>query len=307
MILDRESSTLPFNRHSVPHVFVNFSGGKDSLASLLVALKRFDRHQVTAVFDDTGAELPATYEYLRRFNDLVFPVKRLAHRVTGQKTTARGVENVLELVELDWADPVGSRGALTLLDLIAQRHEKAPDSPGWPSPANRYCTRALKSQIAQKYIRQRMPDMEVRSRCVLVMGIRREESPNRANTPFWGFDPDLGIMNWFPVVDWSRDQVIKYIQRWGIPLNPVYEVVSRANCGICFFAGRREIVAAERAYPGYLAPYVEMEKRLGRTWTPDVSLGVLQGIASGEIPDQLPLFEGMSEAGLSCTSGFCEV
>jgi len=33
----------------------------------------------------------------------------------------------------------------------------------------------------------------------------------------------------------------------------------------------------------------------------------LQKIASGEVPDQLPLFEGMSEAGLSCMSGFCEV
>lgn len=48
---------------SILHV-VSVSGGKDSLATLLIAIARFGRHRVVAIFCDTGNEHEATYAYL---------------------------------------------------------------------------------------------------------------------------------------------------------------------------------------------------------------------------------------------------
>ena len=48
---------------SICHV-VSVSGGKDSTATLLLALERVPREQIVAIFCDTGNEIPITYIYL---------------------------------------------------------------------------------------------------------------------------------------------------------------------------------------------------------------------------------------------------
>lgn len=47
----------------IRHV-ISVSGGKDSLATLLIAIKRFGRERILAIFCDTGNENSAVYEYL---------------------------------------------------------------------------------------------------------------------------------------------------------------------------------------------------------------------------------------------------
>ena len=48
---------------TILHV-VSVSGGKDSAATLLLALERFGAHRIRAIFCDTGNEHEAVYEYL---------------------------------------------------------------------------------------------------------------------------------------------------------------------------------------------------------------------------------------------------
>jgi len=50
----------------VDSVIVPWSGGKDSTASLLLALKAFGRKKVTAVYVDTGVDFPQNREYVER-------------------------------------------------------------------------------------------------------------------------------------------------------------------------------------------------------------------------------------------------
>ncbi len=46
-------------------IFVSFSGGKDSLVTLLISLKAFGK--IPVLFNDTGIELPETVEYVKNF------------------------------------------------------------------------------------------------------------------------------------------------------------------------------------------------------------------------------------------------
>ncbi len=294
-------SELPFDPRQIARVFVSFSGGKDSTACLVRCLRLFHPAQVTAIFADTGAEVPETYEYLRLFNRVIFPVRRLARRAIGENGQGR----ILENVELSWDEPIGARGAITLLDEIRLRAQRRPDTAGWPSPVSRYCTRALKKQVLDKYVRD-ATDPVLRRRCLMVVGIRRQESAARADTPAFEFNYDLGVPVWYPVVDWSTEDVLSYLRKWGIPLNPVYNRAGRANCAVCFFSGDREVIGHERAHPGLLDPYIEIEQEIGHTWKAERSLATLQAIARGDIPDQLPLFDADAE-GLSCMSGLCDV
>jgi len=48
----------------IRHV-VSVSGGKDSAATLLIALERFGHDKVVPIFCDTGNEHEAVYEYLK--------------------------------------------------------------------------------------------------------------------------------------------------------------------------------------------------------------------------------------------------
>ena len=47
----------------IRHV-ISVSGGKDSTATLLLALERVPREQIVAIFCDTGNEIPVTHAYL---------------------------------------------------------------------------------------------------------------------------------------------------------------------------------------------------------------------------------------------------
>ena len=47
----------------IRHV-ISVSGGKDSTATLLLALERVPREQIVAIFCDTGNEIPVTQRHL---------------------------------------------------------------------------------------------------------------------------------------------------------------------------------------------------------------------------------------------------
>ena len=61
----------------IRHV-ISVSGGKDSTATLLLALERVPREQIVAIFCDTGNEIPVTYRYL---NDLEQHLGITIHRL----------------------------------------------------------------------------------------------------------------------------------------------------------------------------------------------------------------------------------
>jgi phosphoadenosine phosphosulfate reductase len=50
-------------------------------------------------------------------------------------------------------------------------------------------------------------------------GLRRDESPTRANTPVVGFEPARGKVKVAPMADWTQADVDAYISRYDVPVN----------------------------------------------------------------------------------------
>lgn len=103
-------------------VIITFSGGKDSLASLLWTREHITKN-FTTVFCDTGWEHPLTYEYINRIADKLH----------------------LDLVTLK------SKKYDGMVDLARQKKR-------WPSTRARFCTQELKTKPCIDYVLDEVQD-----------------------------------------------------------------------------------------------------------------------------------------------------
>ncbi len=56
-----------------------------------------------------------------------------------------------------------------------------------------------------------------------ISGIRRDQSPHRANAPIVGWDKKFGLVKLNPLADWTKAQVWKRILDEGVPYNPLHD------------------------------------------------------------------------------------
>ena len=54
-------------------------------------------------------------------------------------------------------------------------------------------------------------------------GLRRDESPTRANTPMVTFDAKKGKVKVNPIAAWTQADVDRYIGRWNVPVNELFK------------------------------------------------------------------------------------
>jgi len=52
-------------------------------------------------------------------------------------------------------------------------------------------------------------------------GIRRDQTPDRAETPVVGWDEYFGVAKVSPLVEWSSEQVEGYVREHAVPMNPL--------------------------------------------------------------------------------------
>ncbi|ASW56572.1 phosphoadenylyl-sulfate reductase [Plantactinospora sp. KBS50] len=65
-------------------------------------------------------------------------------------------------------------------------------------------------------------------------GLRRDESPTRANTPVVGFDPRRGKVKVNPIAAWTQADVDRYVSRWNVPVNELFrQGYSSIGCWPC--------------------------------------------------------------------------
>lgn len=56
-----------------------------------------------------------------------------------------------------------------------------------------------------------------------ISGIRADQSPDRGKMDFVEFDDERGLFKFYPLFDWSSDDVMKFARENHVPFNPLHE------------------------------------------------------------------------------------
>ncbi len=246
------------------HHLVSVSGGKDSTATLLLALKQFPS-DTSAVFADTGNEHEVVYEYLD-YLEQTLPIKivRLRQDFTDwwwrrrdyvrDKWPGKGAadETVARVVAFFDAGPSGN----PYLDLCCVKGM-------FPSRKLAFCTQFLKTQPLTEYA-MNIIDL-LADQVWSWQGVRRDESANRRNAK--GFEEiGGGLFAFRPIAGWSAQETVDFVRSCGLKLNPLYEQgMSRVGCMPCINANKAELAEIGRRFPEHIDRIAEWERIVNLT------------------------------------------
>lgn len=240
-----------------PLHLVSVSGGKDSTATLLLALKQFPSSTL-AVFADTGNEHEATVEYLDYLEQAVgIRIERMRvdfserfaprRRYILEKWPTKGVP--IEVCERAASLMVSSGNPYLDLCMLKGR---------FPARMSQFCTQELKT----------MPLTELALWWVDTLGVdvwswqgvRRDESANRADAK--GFEEiGGGLYAWRPIAGWTAQQTVDFVRSCGVELNPLYKQgMSRVGCMPCINANKAELSEIARRFPEHIERIAEWER-----------------------------------------------
>ncbi len=126
----------------------------------------------------------------------------------------------------------------------------------WPTPAIRQCTSDLKRGPIERELRRYLKaNPRLSGRVVSCMGLRADESPNRAKRPALKFSERNSKAGrewweWLPIHHWSKARVFAEIAAAGERPHWVYaKGMSRCSCSFCIMATREELRRAARPPP----------------------------------------------------------
>ncbi len=190
---------------------VPVSGGKDSQACLKMACEEFGSENVLGLFCDTQFEHPLTYQHVENLKEY-HGVK--IHRVCGGDVITETLKN-----------------------------------KRFPSGTARFCTDKLKIRETKIFLKE---FSEVNGGVEVWYGMRIDESQDRAKRYQYRDPDDLyhphevlstypkylgknGVRFKLPIVDWSRSEVVEYLDG---EHNPLYDQgFDRVGCFPCLASG----------------------------------------------------------------------
>lgn len=135
----------------------------------------------------------------------------------------------------------------------------------WSSPSLKFCQSEKKIQVMGPHLAR-----ELRGETIInVVGIRREESTGRSNTPVAKLDTRYAkpgnrhgttMLLWHPGVDMLKDEVFEINRLDGIPLAESYERGStRHSCALCIMGSLNDLSVGAEGHPWLYRHYVAME------------------------------------------------
>lgn len=258
---------------------VSLSGGKDSTATLLVALKLHGHENVRAVFADTGNEHEATYEYALDYLpralgitvDVVradfadeFATKRanLARIASGEPESA--VYGNREFMYA-WTRDAAARA----LDLLQPSGNPFLDlcmvRGGFPSRKRQFCTEYLKRNPLTEYA---ISLIDAGFFVESWQGVRADESEARRWLPHYEWRGGHYAV-FRPILRWNVADVFEAHAAAGIAPNPLYrEGMSRVGCMPCINAQKAEIREIARRFPEHVERIAAWERLVSEVCRP---------------------------------------
>ncbi len=236
---------------------VSVSGGKDSTATLLLALKQFPENTL-AVFADTGNEHETTLEYLS-YLEAALGVRIERIRADFSDRFAARREWVLNKWPLHGISTERCEQAAALLvpsgnpflDLCMLKGR-------FPSRMAQFCTSELKTKPLTEHALWLIDTLgaDVWS----WQGVRRDESARRADAK--GFEELTGGVYAFrPIAGWTAQQTVDFVKSCGVELNPLYKQgMGRVGCMPCINANKAELAEISRRFPEHIERIAEWER-----------------------------------------------
>jgi len=239
---------------------VSVSGGKDSTALLLLAIRR-NTENLRAIFADTGNEHEMTYDYIQYLNDNVFPIEIVKADFTQQ------LANKAKFVATKWREHgIPESRVLTAIEMLKPTGNPFLDLCLWkgrfPSTKTRFCSEELKrNPMIEQVILPALENGQVNS----WQGVRRDESPSRAKLEELE-EVGGGLWNYRPILDWTAEDCFEIHQQCGVKWNPLYELgMGRVGCMPCIHCRKDELLEISKRFPEELQRIAEWEKLVSET------------------------------------------
>ncbi len=243
---------------------VSVSGGKDSTATLLLALEKHPRESLRFAFADTGNEHAAVHEYLNYLEQAIgITIDRLKvnfdDRIAAKRRFIARDRRIGRRngKKIRWTNKAKRRALAVLyptgnpyLDLCLWKGR-------FPSRRAQFCTQFLKTEPLIRYQNSLIDEGYT---VISWQGVRRDESINRRNV-LQIEDSGEGLWQYRPIADWTAAQVFEYHFKHGIKPNPLYKQgMSRVGCMPCINANKAEIREIAKRFPEHVERIAEWEK-----------------------------------------------
>ena len=229
-------------------MLVNFSGGKDSLCCLLLALEVSDK--VECFYMDAGFELPTTLPYVKdRCKEL--GVKLHVSHPLKDKVHHR--------------DPGPLVGVHSFTDYIEHYGY-------FPASVRRWCSIWCKQRPGKVYLRKTWGRVPIYK----LVGVRRKESQHRSYTygvkaakKYGGLyrRPDhemTGSFLVYPILDWSTDDVWAYLKDQEVEVHDGYKCFGVSGCKWCPIHKPETVAKIAEVFPHLYDDLVAVEEKINK-------------------------------------------
>ena len=205
---------------------VQFSGGKDSTAMLLMMLEK-GMPVDEIIFCDTGKEFPGMYKHIAEVESFI---SKYGKTITTLKAAKSFDYWQFEHIKTK-GEHAGTMGY------------------GWARPWRRWCTRLLKEAPTNEYLKQ-YPKNEI----VLYIGIAADEPNRHKNMP---------VNHKHPLFDWgiTEKMALEYCYQKGFTWGGLYEQFKRVSCWCCPLQNIRSLKTLWQYYPDLWAELKAMETK----------------------------------------------
>ena len=250
-------------------VIVAYSGGKDSQASLIWAIKKYGVSKIKAVFCDTGWENPITYQHIsettkdlgvelitvksKKYNGMVDMAKKKGRFAS---TMARFCTSELK--------------AIPFIDYVLDQKEHLIIIQGIRSDESE--SRSLMKKQC-RYFKYYFEPYNINKK---TGKLKLNKKTGDSQKPKYHTYRKKDIVEFRskysddifrPVFNWTGKQVIDYILENGQKPNPLYyEGFKRVGCFPCFMCGHQEVRQIIARYPERFNELIQIEKEVGNSF-----------------------------------------
>lgn len=225
----------------------SFSGGKDSTAMVLELIK----HQEPldeVLFCDTYKEFPAMYKHISK-------IKRIVEKAGIKFTELRNSKS------FDY---------LMFEHQPKRKTDKLEGSKGysWPDARSRWCTKALKVNIINRYISKLSKKYNV----FQYIGLASDELHRLEREGNKHKDHIHPLVTW----GWDEEKCLNYCYNNGFNWDGLYKLFKRVSCWCCPLQSLEELRNLRTYFPELWSELLDMDSRTWRKFRPDYSVKQLE-------------------------------